>query len=66
MGLISKNTRVFKKQISQMNKEGSLNIVITGNNVISLDVKITSQDIEGWLCNSNGITVCLTFTISEN
>jgi isoleucyl-tRNA synthetase len=34
MGLISKNTRVFKEQISQLDKEGSLNVVIAGNNVL--------------------------------
>jgi isoleucyl-tRNA synthetase len=69
MGLIYKEIQGFsKEQISQLDKEGSLNIVIAGNNVILTleDVEITSQDIEGWLvANSNGITVALDITISE-
>jgi isoleucyl-tRNA synthetase len=69
MGLISKEIQGFsKEQIAQLDKEGSLNIVIAGNNVILTleDVEITSQDIEGWLvANSNGITVALDITISE-
>ncbi len=55
-------------QINQLDKDGSLNIVISGNDVIlSLeDVEISSQDIEGWLvANANGITVALDITISE-
>ncbi|MFV8465904.1 isoleucine--tRNA ligase [Flavobacterium sp. LB1P62] len=68
MGLISKEIQGFsKEQISQLDKEGSLDIVIAGNNVtLTLeDVEITSQDIEGWLvANSNGITVALDITIS--
>ncbi|KIC02485.1 isoleucyl-tRNA synthase [Flavobacterium sp. JRM] len=69
MGLISKEIQSFTaQQISQLDKEGSLDIVIAGNNVtLSLeDVEITSQDIEGWLvANSNGITVALDITITE-
>ncbi|MFE3867653.1 isoleucine--tRNA ligase [Flavobacterium sp. LS2P90] len=69
MGLISKEIQGFsKEQIAQLDKEGSLNIVIAGNNVILTleDVEITSQDIEGWLvANANGITVALDITISE-
>lgn len=69
MGLISKAIQGFsKEQISQLDKEGSLSIVIAGNNVLLTieDVEITSQDIEGWLvANSNGITVALDITISE-
>ncbi|RKS94961.1 isoleucyl-tRNA synthetase [Flavobacterium limicola] len=68
MGLISKEIQGFsKEQIAQLDKEGSLGIVIAGNNVILTleDVEITSQDIEGWLvANSNGITVALDITIS--
>ena len=68
MGLISKEIQnLSAEQISQFDKEGSLAIVIAGNNVIlSLeDVEISSQDIEGWLvANSNGITVALDITIS--
>ncbi|MFE3848242.1 isoleucine--tRNA ligase [Flavobacterium sp. LB3P45] len=69
MGLISKEIQGFsKEQISKLDKEGSLNIVIAGNDVILTleDVEITSQDIEGWLvANANGITVALDITISE-
>jgi isoleucyl-tRNA synthetase len=69
MGLISKEIQGFsKEQIAQLDKEGSLGIVIAGNNVILTleDVEITSQDIEGWLvANANGITVALDITISE-
>ncbi|MFV5685194.1 isoleucine--tRNA ligase [Flavobacterium sp. GB2R13] len=69
MGLISKEIQGFsKEQISQLDKEGSLDVVIAGNNVtLTLeDVEITSQDIEGWLvANSNGITVALDITISR-
>lgn len=68
MGLISKEIQsLSKEQINQLDREGSLTIVITGNNVtLTLeDVEITSQDIEGWLvANSNGITVALDITIS--
>ena len=68
MGLISKEIQGFsKEQIAQLDKQGSLGIVIAGNNVILTleDVEITSQDIEGWLvANSNGITVALDITIS--
>ncbi|CAA9197877.1 Isoleucine--tRNA ligase [Flavobacterium bizetiae] len=69
MGLISKEIQSFSAdQINQLDKKGTLDIVIAGNNVtLSLeDVEITSQDIEGWLvANSNGITVALDITISE-
>ncbi|MNQ02107.1 Isoleucine--tRNA ligase [compost metagenome] len=68
MGLISKEIQsLSKEQINQLDREGSLTIVIAGNNVtLTLeDVEITSQDIEGWLvANSNGITVALDITIS--
>ncbi len=69
MGLISKEIQSFSaEQINELDKQGTLDIVISGNNVtLSLeDVEITSQDIEGWLvANSNGITVALDITISE-
>ncbi|MNX79438.1 Isoleucine--tRNA ligase [compost metagenome] len=69
MGLISKEIQAFSAdQINQLDKQGTLDIVIAGKNVtLSLeDVEITSQDIEGWLvANSNGITVALDITISE-
>ena len=69
MGLISKEIQAFsQEQINEIDNKGSLDVVISGNNVIlSLeDVEITSQDIPGWLvANSNGITVALDITISE-
>jgi len=69
IGLISKEIQGFsKEQIAKLDKEGSLNIVIAGNNVILTreDVEITSQDIDGWLvANANGITVALDITISK-
>ncbi len=68
MGLISKEIQGFTPdQINELEREGTLAIVIAGN-AVSLtleDVEITSQDIEGWLvANSNGITVALDITIS--
>jgi isoleucyl-tRNA synthetase len=69
MGLISKEIQGFSAaQINQLDKEGSISIVISGNSIIlSLEeVEISSQDIEGWLvANSNGITVALDITISS-
>ena len=69
IGLISKEIQGFsQEQISQLDKAGSIAIVISGNSItLSLeDVEISSQDIEGWLvANSNGITVALDITISE-
>ena len=69
MGLIAKEIQGFSAtQINQLDKEGSLSIVISGNSIIlSLEeVEISSQDIDGWLvANSNGITVALDITISD-
>ena len=69
IGLISKSINDFsQEQINQLEREGSLPLVIAGNSInLSLeDVEISSQDIEGWLvANSNGITVALDITISE-
>ncbi|MBA4276287.1 isoleucine--tRNA ligase, partial [Flavobacterium sp.] len=69
MSLIAKEIQGFSQdQINQLDKEGSINIIIAGNSItLSLeDVEISSQDIEGWLvANSNGITVALDITISD-
>jgi len=69
IGLISKEIQsLSQEQISQLDKAGSIDIVISGNSItLALeDVEISSQDIEGWLvANSNGITVALDITISE-
>ena len=54
--------------ISLLEKEGEINILINEKNItLTLDdVDISSQDIEGWLvANSNGITVALDVTISQ-
>jgi isoleucyl-tRNA synthetase len=69
MGLIAKEIQNFSAiQINQLDKEGKIDITIDANSItLSLeDVEISSQDIEGWLvANSNGITVALDITISD-
>ncbi|GAQ49848.1 Isoleucine--tRNA ligase [Flavobacterium psychrophilum] len=69
MGLIAKEIQGFTAvQISQLDKEGMLDIVISGKEITlsAEDVEIASQDIEGWLvANSGGITVALDITISD-
>ena len=69
MGLISKQIQsLTPEQINQLDTLGVVNIVISGNTITLSqdDVEISSQDIEGWLvANSNGITVALDITISE-
>ena len=69
MGLISKEIQAFTSdQINEMERNGSIDLVFGTKNVtLTLEeVEISSQDIEGWLvANSNGITVALDITISE-
>lgn len=69
MGLISKQIQDFTQdQIAQLERDGEISLVISGNsvNLTTQDVEISSQDIEGWLvANSNGITVALDITISD-
>jgi isoleucyl-tRNA synthetase len=69
MGLIAKEIQGFSsEQINKFEREGSIGIVIAEKSIIlSLEeVEISSQDIEGWLvANSNGITVALDISISE-
>ena len=69
MNLIaSKIKQLSSEQINQLDRDGSLIIVISENDVIltTEDVEISSQDIEGWLvANANGITVALDITISK-
>jgi isoleucyl-tRNA synthetase len=69
MGLIAKEIQSFSAiQINQLDKYGKIDITIAANSItLSVeDVEISSQDIEGWLvANSNGITVALDITISE-
>ncbi len=69
MNLIANEIKSLStSQINQLDSDGSLNIVISGKDVIlsKEDVEISSQDIEGWLvANANGITVALDITISD-
>ncbi len=69
MGLISKEIQNFGQgEIVTLEREGELIVDIAGKSItLTLeDVEISSQDIEGWLvANSNGITVALDITISE-
>jgi isoleucyl-tRNA synthetase len=69
MGLISKKIQGFSaEQIAELEANGLLSLVISGKSIIltTEDVEITSQDIPGWLvANSNGITVALDITITE-
>ncbi|MGG7033873.1 MAG: isoleucine--tRNA ligase [Flavobacterium sp.] len=69
IGLISKQIQGFEQtQISQLEREGSLNFEVNGKSVnLTLeDVEISSQDIEGWqVANSGNITVALDVTITE-
>jgi isoleucyl-tRNA synthetase len=70
MGLIAKEIQLFsQEQINQLDKEGEI-ILVSSEKSITLtleEVEISSQDIPGWLvANSNGITVALDITISED
>ncbi|QEE48884.1 isoleucine--tRNA ligase [Flavobacterium alkalisoli] len=70
MGLISKEIQNFsQEQINEIERNGSLDVVISGKSITltNEDVEISSQDIEGWLvANSNGITVALDITITDD
>lgn len=69
MGLISSEIqKISQEQINEIDAKGELTLVVSGKSIIltSQDVEISSQDIPGWLvANSNGITVALDITISE-
>jgi isoleucyl-tRNA synthetase len=69
MGLIAKEIQGFSsEQINKFEREGTISIIIAEKSInLSLEeVEISSQDIEGWLvANSNGITVALDISISE-
>jgi isoleucyl-tRNA synthetase len=69
MGLIAKEIQSFTQdQINELDKAGELTISNSGKSITLTveDVEISSQDIPGWLvANSNGITVALDITISE-
>jgi isoleucyl-tRNA synthetase len=69
MGLISKEIQGFgQDQIAKLERDGELVMEIAGKSITLSqdDVEISSQDIPGWLvANSNGITVALDITISD-
>ena len=69
MGLIAKEIQGFSsEQINKLEREGEISIIIQEKSIILTlqEVEISSQDIEGWLvANSNGITVALDISISE-
>ncbi|WP_374399631.1 isoleucine--tRNA ligase [Flavobacterium sp.] len=69
MGLISKEIQNFgQDQIAKLERDGELVMDIAGKSITLSqdDVEISSQDIPGWLvANSNGITVALDITISD-
>ena len=69
MGLIAKEIQAFsQEQINELDKLGELTISVSEKSITLTveDVEISSQDIPGWLvANSNGITVALDITISE-
>jgi isoleucyl-tRNA synthetase len=69
MGLIAKEIQSFSsEQINKFERDGTISIIIAEKSInLSLEeVEISSQDIEGWLvANSNGITVALDISISE-
>ena len=69
IGLIAKEIQGFSSdQINKFEREGEISIIIQEKSIILTlqEVEISSQDIEGWLvANSNGITVALDISISE-
>ncbi len=69
MGLIAKEIQSFSsEQINKFEREGEISIIIQEKSIILTlqEVEISSQDIEGWLvANSNGITVALDISISD-
>ena len=69
MGLISNKIQGFSPiEIAKLERDNALEIDIAGKSIILTlaDVEISSQDIEGWLvANTNGITVALDITISD-
>ena len=69
MGLIAKEIQAFSQdQINELDKVGEITLVSSEKSITLTieDVEISSQDIPGWLvANSNGITVALDITISD-
>jgi isoleucyl-tRNA synthetase len=70
MNLIAKQITSFsQEQINELDKNGEIEIFVSEKsiNLTIEEVEISSQDIPGWLvANSNGITVALDITISED
>lgn len=57
-----------QNQIKEIEQQGEISIEINGKSITlqSLEVEISSQDIEGWLvANSGALTVALDITISD-
>jgi isoleucyl-tRNA synthetase len=69
MGLIAKEIQGFSSdEINKFERDGEISIIIQEKSIILTlqEVEISSQDIEGWLvANSNGITVALDISITE-
>jgi isoleucyl-tRNA synthetase len=69
MDLIAKEIQGFSSDlINKFERDGEICIIIQEKSIILTlqEVEISSQDIEGWLvANSNGITVALDISISE-
>ncbi len=70
MKLIANQIQNFTQDdIVKIEKEGEISVEINGKMITleTADVEITSKDIEGWLvANSEGLTVALDVTISED
>ncbi|WP_440879964.1 isoleucine--tRNA ligase [Tenacibaculum sp. C7A-26P2] len=70
MKLIATKISDFTQEdIAILEKEGEVNVEVNDKmiNLVSDDVEISSKDIEGWLvANSEGLTVALDVTISED
>ncbi|WP_461533828.1 isoleucine--tRNA ligase [Sinomicrobium sp.] len=69
MKLVSNAVQQFSQEdIKKIEQNGSIEVEINGKSVtlVSDEVEISSQDIEGWLvATSNGLTVALDVTITE-
>lgn len=70
MKLIASKISAFTQEdIAILEKEGEVSVEVNDKiiNLVSDDVEISSKDIEGWLvANSEGLTVALDVTISED
>ena len=67
-GVAAEMAKLDQHLISQLEKEGSLNIIVDGQNITveAADVEIISQDIPGWLVSNDGnVTVALEVELTE-